>query len=966
MSSDGTGQVLIFPYYTVNNNYNTLITIINTTENSKALRVRFREAANGREVYAYNLYLGPFDVWVGGLYKSGEEDGYVTKMINADDSCTVPQLAGDNLHFYDDNFDEDYGDDLFRMYEGFMEVIEMGELTGDSALATVFNDEQPQGNCNLLQQAWEPGGYWDNDSQTDLLPPSGGITGSIELINVLNGVAISEPVTALKDFSDVILHFSADNDSPALSDSKLSSTITAEQGNSLELHWETGYESVSSVLMKTQIMTEYVLTDGIGAQTEWMVSFPTRQYFVDELYIGQSPFPIPPFAGTRGDNVYTYEQNNNTIFPDCEVITTTLYDREEQGPEPRLIIRPPTSQRQEYLLCFSVNSIPLIDDESYHSGFFGSQYPVLESWSFNTDYRPATDILVSIPAYPATPQTPATQAQYFDTGWLALSMAQAMFNTQQDIVIGGLPVIGFSVQQYTNGNLGDGVLANYAGSFENKYKTLITVMDDNPIEADNEAMSLSQDGTGQVLIYPYYTVRNNLNTLISVVNTTDSTKAIKVRFYEGKNSRTCLDFNVYLSPYDVWTSGLVLVSATALYSPGFEGHETAKIVTNDNSCTDPAIISGYEFLPWSFSGDNLDPLGDDLSRCTEGHFEIIEMGVIGDATIGISTTQYGILHDNGRPNDCGVLIDNWSGLGTLDWSNNANDGFEPPTGGLYGSASLIDVDSGTDAGYDAIAINGYSNQPQHTNPGSLLPDLSTGNVTKTSIETDNGVLKTNWQTSVDAVSALFMSSQKLNDFVISDNIGAETEWITTFPTKRFYVDPNFSGSALPIPPFKIGLSEFGSCENHRFKAFGREQQLGMQMGPVAIFDPPPPNYNIFPEYCWSVNVSDVNQGDNENSILDSQLWLNDWQSDPDYASVSDLSFDTGWMQTDYVDEITNPSKLTGTGDNGEIHEFFGKPVVGFNIQKYVNGALGDENTSVLANYAVIKRDKYKRKIVITE
>ena len=136
MSSDGTGQVLIFPYYTVNNNYNTLITIINTTENSKALRVRFREAANGREVYAYNLYLGPFDVWVGGLYKSGEEDGYVTKMINADDSCTVPQLAGDNLHFYDDNFDEEK-----KLSHGIFQVIRI--------VAPFLNDEDKE-NLNQL------------------------------------------------------------------------------------------------------------------------------------------------------------------------------------------------------------------------------------------------------------------------------------------------------------------------------------------------------------------------------------------------------------------------------------------------------------------------------------------------------------------------------------------------------------------------------------------------------------------------------------------------------------------------------------------------------------------------------------------------------------------------------------------------------------------------------------------------
>jgi hypothetical protein len=47
---------------------------------------------------------------------------------------------------------------------------------------------------------------------------------------------------------------------------------------------------------------------------------------------------------------------------------------------------------------------------------------------------------------------------------------------------------------------------------------------------------------------------NSFNTLMSVVNTTASTKAIKVRFREGRNSLEVLDFNVFLSPFDVWTA----------------------------------------------------------------------------------------------------------------------------------------------------------------------------------------------------------------------------------------------------------------------------------------------------------------------------------------------------------------------------------------------------------------------------
>jgi hypothetical protein len=67
-----------------------------------------------------------------------------------------------------------------------------------------------------------------------------------------------------------------------------------------------------------------------------------------------------------------------------------------------------------------------------------------------------------------------------------------------------------------------------------------------------QAVNLNPDGLGQVLLYPYYTTNAGNATLLSVVNTTDSAKAVKVRFKEGYNSREVLDFNMYMSAYDVW------------------------------------------------------------------------------------------------------------------------------------------------------------------------------------------------------------------------------------------------------------------------------------------------------------------------------------------------------------------------------------------------------------------------------
>jgi len=85
------------------------------------------------------------------------------------------------------------------------------------------------------------------------------------------------------------------------------------------------------------------------------------------------------------------------------------------------------------------------------------------------------------------------------------------------------------------------------------------------------AVNLNPDGLGQVLIYPYYTVNDGNQTLVSVVNTTNRVKAVKVRFLEGRNSKEVLDFNLYLSPFDVW--------AAAVYTTGTTG--PANLITND-------------------------------------------------------------------------------------------------------------------------------------------------------------------------------------------------------------------------------------------------------------------------------------------------------------------------------------------------------------------------------------------------
>jgi hypothetical protein len=66
---------------------------------------------------------------------------------------------------------------------------------------------------------------------------------------------------------------------------------------------------------------------------------------------------------------------------------------------------------------------------------------------------------------------------------------------------------------------------------------------------ETTAASLNPDRLGQVLLYPYYTVDG-----VERSADADRGRVVKVRFLEAYTSREVLDFNLFLSPKDVWTS----------------------------------------------------------------------------------------------------------------------------------------------------------------------------------------------------------------------------------------------------------------------------------------------------------------------------------------------------------------------------------------------------------------------------
>jgi len=438
----------------------------------------------------------------------------------------------------------------------------------------------------------------------------------------------------------------------------------------------------------------------------------------------------------------------------------------------------------------------------------------------------------------------------------------------------------------------------------------------------NAAQYINPAGTGEVLIYPYYSVNNGLNTLYSIVNTTDTTKAVKVRFLEGENSREVLDFNVYLSPYDVWTGALVpTVSTVNDGAYPHAGDASGKHVTSDKSCAPFLTKAGQEFLPYEIDKDYPN---NDMFRSRDGHMEVLEMATFDAGTDAAAAADHGA---TGVPASCGYFDAAWGNNGVWDGSLESE-----TTGGLFGSASLINVDQGLSMTYDAVAVADFWTPGTlgHTEPGDLLPNLNNGD--DDSIVFVNGAaVASQWPQPIQAASALFMKAEIYNEYAFDAFVNGKSEWIVTFPTKHQHVN------TIPVvEPFTVEWDGFESCDPYTLTIWDREEQ---QNAPgTGVVSPKPPN-GVSPELCYEANVIEfidpAGSAGATSSIMGSDNLITVSGVNVDHAT------DNGWARIQFNGASHSMSPISGAG-------FDGLPVAGFMAQQYTNGGAGE---GLLAQYA---------------
>jgi hypothetical protein len=261
------------------------------------------------------------------------------------------------------------------------------------------------------------------------------------------------------------------------------------------------------------------------------------------------------------------------------------------------------------------------------------------------------------------------------------------------------------------------------------------------------AMYLNPEGTGEVLLFPYYNAQNENQTSMSIVNTTSDAKAIKVRFMEYVNSQEVLDFNLYLSPKDHF-------AFTIYQNPTGDG---GAIVTTDNSCTVPELGTGsgdfggtketlpngaikrvQPFVNYAYGITTSSQTADNFSSITRslaGHVEVIEMGTLtdeaGTAAGVFKPKSYATHGATGVPADCASLVSAWSTTVGVNgaWKADKTAQIAAPSGGLYGVANMLNNTDAAAYGMEAAAIADFwarTVTQGHEKPGRCSSVSGTG------------------------------------------------------------------------------------------------------------------------------------------------------------------------------------------------------------------------------------------------
>ncbi len=373
------------------------------------------------------------------------------------------------------------------------------------------------------------------------------------------------------------------------------------------------------------------------------------------------------------------------------------------------------------------------------------------------------------------------------------------------------------------------------------------------------AVEVNPGGKGDALIMGYYNARNAL-TYIRIVNT-NPTKGIigKLRFREGKNSEEVLDFVVCLSPGDEFSA--------ILMDPG-EGQ--------------PAVLyKGTDMI--SDSDTTTVPDG-----WTSVYLRYASTGAA--STVDVEDTKEGYIEF--------IAYSAYSGVDTLT-SDQCKDIVE---GGTVEGVTVENASNDLMAEVDIVKYT--DNLPNFAYKALALADTSDHVITGASATgADDPLFHTilsnnNSAQTIEDLNALLNKSAFYAFYDIREDLGAKTDLVITFPTKKE------TAAYAPAAYDDYFTENDNTCVTVKFDVYDDQENTITQ---EIDFSPYTVQTNSL---CYEVNYIMVGS---VSSILDTDL---------NTVSVQTGDFDFGWLKVYFENNKDNYV-----------------PAIGYELQTWADGAL---------------------------